>query len=64
MDGMTVSTHEILKLLMNIYLFMCLPNIARILCYFLGYKMEVFPSKTMPKNLDLSYKMDLDLRDC
>ena len=64
MDGMTVSTHEILKLLMYIYLFMCLPNIARILCYFFCYKMEVFPSKTMPKNLDLSYKMDLDLRDC
>ena len=33
--------------------------------YFFGYKTEVFfPSKTIPKNLDPSYKIDLDLWDC
>ena len=26
--------------------------------------MEVFPFKTNPKNLDPSYKMDLDIWDC
>ena len=33
--------------------------------YFFGYKTEIFfSSKTIPKNLDLSYKTDLDLLDC
>ena len=32
------------------------------LLYFFSYK--TFPSKTMPKNLDPSYKMDQDLWDC
>ena len=31
--------------------------------YFFGYK-TVFPSENNPKNLDLSYKTDLDLWDC
>ena len=34
------------------------------LLYFFGYKMEFFPSKTNPKNLDPSYKAVLDLCDC
>ena len=34
------------------------------LLYFLGYKMGVFPFQTNPKNLDPSYKMDLDIWDC
>ena len=32
--------------------------------YFFGYKMEYFLSKNHLKNLDLSYKMDLELKDC
>ena len=32
--------------------------------YFFGYKTEFFPFQNNPKNLDLSYKMDLDLSDC
>ena len=32
-------------------------------CFF-GYKTEVFPSQNNPKNLDTSYKMDLDFLDC
>ena len=32
--------------------------------YFFGYKIDFFPSKTIQKNLDLSYKKDLDLLDC
>ena len=32
--------------------------------YFFGYKTKYFPSKNNPKNLDLSYKTDLDLWDC
>ena len=32
--------------------------------YFSDYKMEAFPFQNNPKNLDRSYKMDLDLRDC
>ena len=31
--------------------------------YSFGYKME-FSFQSNPKNLDPSYKMDLDLRDC
>ena len=32
--------------------------------YFFSYKTEVFYLPKHPKNLDLSYKMDLDLCDC
>ena len=32
--------------------------------YFFAYKTECFSFQNNPKNLDLSYKMDLDLRDC
>ena len=32
--------------------------------YFFGYKTEFFLFQNNPKNLDLSYKMDLDLWDC
>ena len=32
--------------------------------YFLGHKMEFFTIQNNPKNLDPSYKMDLDLWDC
>ena len=32
--------------------------------YFFAYKMELFFFQNKPKNLDLSYKMDLDLCDC
>ena len=32
--------------------------------YFFGYKSEIFSIQNNPKNLDLSYKMDLDLWDC
>ena len=31
--------------------------------YFLGYKMEFFSFQNNPKNLDLSYKTDLDIWD-
>ena len=35
-----------------------------VLPYFIGYKRELFfPSKTIPKNLDPSFKMDLDIWD-
>ena len=34
------------------------------LAYFFGYKTEFFHSKINPKNLDLSYKTDLDSWDC
>ena len=34
------------------------------LLYFSAYKTEAFPFQNSPKNLDLSYKMDLDLWDC
>ena len=30
------------------------------LLYIFGYEVEIFPSNTKPKNLDLSYKTDLD----
>ena len=33
------------------------------LMYFSGYKTECFSFQNNPKNLDLSYKMDLDLWD-
>ena len=32
--------------------------------YFFGYKMEFFSFQNNHKDLDLSYKMDLDLWDC
>ena len=32
--------------------------------YFFGYKMECFSFQNIPKNLDPSYKMDLDIWDC
>ena len=32
--------------------------------YFSAYKTEAFPFQNNPKNLDPSYKMDLDLGDC
>ena len=32
--------------------------------YFFGYKTEFFLPKNNQKNLDASYKMDLDLWDC
>ena len=32
--------------------------------HFYGYKAEVFPTKTIPKNLDLYNKTDLDFWDC
>ena len=32
--------------------------------YVFGYKTEFFPFQTNPKNLDPSYKMELDLGDC
>ena len=32
--------------------------------YFFGYKTEFFSFQNNPKNLDPSYKMDLDLLDC
>ena len=32
--------------------------------YFFGYKTELFPSKNNSKDLDPSFKMDLDLWDC
>ena len=32
--------------------------------YFFGYKTDLYSFQNIPKNLDLSYKMDLDLWDC
>ena len=32
--------------------------------YFFGYKTEFFSFQNNPKNLDLSYKTDLDLWNC
>ena len=32
--------------------------------YFLGYETVFFSFQDNPKDLDPSYKMDLDLRDC
>ena len=34
------------------------------LLYFFGSKTEFYPYQNNPKNLDPSYKMDLDLWDC
>ena len=38
--------------------------ISKRLPYFFGYKMELFSFQNKPKDLDPSYKMDLDLWDC
>ena len=38
--------------------------LAPFLPYFIGYKREFFFFQNSPKNPDLSYKTDLDLRDC
>ena len=38
-------------------------NVKTLVCqitYFSAYKMEAFPFQKKPKNLDPSYKMDLD----
>ena len=35
-----------------------------LILYFFAYKMEFFFFQNNPKNLDPSYKMDLDLWDC
>ena len=35
-----------------------------VLPYFFGYESEIFSFQNNPKNLDPSYKMDLDLWDC
>ena len=55
------STYKVLLLSsainINITSYLLLP-------YFTGYNTWVFPSKTIPKNLDLSYKTDLDFWDC
>ena len=32
--------------------------------YFFGYKAEILSSQNNPKNLDQSYKTDLDIWDC
>ena len=37
---------------------------VKILPYFSAYKTESFPFQNNRKNLDPSYKMDLDLCDC
>ena len=37
---------------------------GKVIPYFFGYKMEFFPFQNNPKNLDPSYKMNLDLWDC
>ena len=41
----------------------CTVSTLYVLPYFFGYKTEYFPSKNNFKNLDPSYKMDLDLWD-
>ena len=37
---------------------------SHVLPYFFAYKTVFFPFQNNPKNLDPSYKMDLDLWDC
>ena len=39
-------------------------NTSIILPYFFGYKAEFLSFQNNPKNLDLSYKTDLDIWDC
>ena len=48
----------------SFYLFYLLLSVDINIPYFLGYKTDFFPSKNDPKDLDPSYKMDLDLSDC
>ena len=38
-------------------------TLTRVPCFF-GFKMEFFSFQNNPKNLDLSYMMDLDFWDC
>ena len=38
--------------------------IRHVILYFFGYKTEFFSFPNYPKNLDPSYKTDLDLWDC
>ena len=38
-------------------------SVSLLLSYFFDYKTEFVPIKNNPKNLDPSYKMDLDLMD-
>ena len=40
------------------------PLLMLYLRYFFGYKMEFFSFQNNPKDLDPSYKTDLDLWDC
>ena len=42
----------------------CLEIYARKILYFFAYKTEFFSFLNKPKNLDPSYKKDLDLWDC
>ena len=42
----------------------CVSSIHTYLLYFFGYKTEFFSFRNNPKNLDPSYKMDLDLCFC
>ena len=42
----------------------CLVRQLTDLPYFSAYKTEAFHFQNKPKNLDLSYKMDLDFLDC
>ena len=35
-----------------------------VILYFFGYKTEFFSFQNNPKNIDPSYKMDLDLWEC
>ena len=39
-------------------------EVCEILPYFFGYKTEFFSFQSNPKDLDPSYKTDLDLWDC
>ena len=39
-------------------------NLCHVIPYFLGYKTEFFSFQNNPKDLDPSYKTDLDLWDC
>ena len=45
------------------YIFTLINPYCNIL-YFFGYKTEFFSFQNNPKDLDLSYKTDLDLWDC
>ena len=55
------------RFLCTIFSSLCSPHlssarsITTLLPYFLGYRTDFFPSKNDPKDLDPSYKTDLDL---